>query len=152
MDFSRFDTAGVADEARPLHLTCAATGRPLYANEEDPFTDNGKPCRVFVRGGESAQVRKGIRDIERAMAKADAAKADEKTIDDLHRQMVMAAKVKIEKFENVNRGNDLAGEGDLDWFLNLNKFQPGSEHPSFAEQVHKFSAEREHWLGNGSTS
>lgn len=148
MDFSRFDSASTANEARPVHLTCAATGKKLYENDENPFIDNGKPCQAWVFSEEGSKVRSALQEIDKMRAKAEAGD-DTVNMDELHQRMVeIATTAKLSHFENVKKGSEPVTKDEHAWVLNLNKAMIGARHPSFVEQVINGSKDRSLWLGN----
>ncbi|MBY6135035.1 hypothetical protein KUV61_04295 [Nocardioides marinus] len=157
MDFNAFDSVSAAEKGAELHIRHPATGKPLFDNPKDPFADNGKPCIVIVKGAEAPSVREARRALQKARAQADgepkAAEADKDedlSFDDLHERMVEALSCQVCGFKNIHRGDQPATTKDVEWFLNLNRFNAQSDEKSFAEQLAEFSSKRANYLGNGS--
>ena len=147
MDFNQFDSRSPADEGRPLHLKHPATGKPLYDNPEDATVDNGKPCRVVVRGSEGRAAQKAIRDAVRA--RTTNPEDDEDSVEFQHTRLVEVTAPLVIGFENVFRGEEPAeAPKDISWFLNLQitTGRPGEK--CFAEQIADFSMKRANYLGN----
>lgn len=149
MDFSQFDSRAPADEGRPLHLKHPATGKPLFDNPEDPAIDNGKPCRVFVRGAEGHEAQRAIRQVSRSRVKDDTLLEDEDSVEYQHARLVDLTAPLVVGFENVSRGDRLAeAPSDVDWLLNLQLTTGRRGEASFAEQIADFSMRRANYLGN----
>lgn len=138
MEFDKFNSRGAAEEGARLHLCHPVTGEPL----NDP---KGGPCVVIVRGAES-------RKAQEAAARARNARAgkDEKpgSLEELHAQLVKAAKPLIMGFENLEVDGRPATAEDADAFLNLQMINGSPDEKSFAEQVLAFSTKRANYLGN----
>ncbi|ABA81379.1 hypothetical protein GQF56_22220 [Rhodobacter sphaeroides] len=144
MDFTQFDSRTAAETARPLHLRHPATGRLLFADEAE-----AKPCEVLVLGSESRAAQAAIRAAQKARLKTD--RDDERqTMEEVHANLVAAAKPLVAGFRNVNRGEAPAGPADAEWFLNLNLITGREGEKSFVEQVMGFATSRANYLGNGS--
>lgn len=157
MDFNAFDSVSAAEKGAELHIKHPATGKPLFDNPDDPFADNSKPCIVIVKGAEAPSVREARRELQKARAQADDAKNneaegndDDLSFDDLHERMVEALSCQVCGFKNIHRGDNPATKKDVEWFLNLNRFNAQSDEKSFAEQLAEFSSKRANYLGNAS--
>lgn len=155
MDFNNLNSVAAAEKGADLHLCHPATGAKLYDNADNPFEDNGKPCIVTVLGSEAPAVRKSLRSVQKARAKAepeqDGKDDDDVSLDELHEQLVAGAKVLITGFKNINNGKKAAkAPEDIDWFLGLNRVNLQENESSFAEQVNAFAAKRGNFLGNAS--
>ncbi len=142
MDFTQFDSRTAAETPRPLHLLHPATGAPLY--------DGDKPCEVLVIGTESRSAQAAIRAAQRAKLKGD--KAEDRSIEDVHADLVAQAKPLIRGFNSVARGDKAATAEDAEWFLNLNMVTGRTGERSFVEQVMAFATSRANFLGNASAA
>ncbi|MCG7574849.1 hypothetical protein MHM39_14855 [Phaeobacter sp. CNT1-3] len=152
MDFNKFDTAARAEEGFDYHIKCAATGKPMFDNDEDPYVDNGKPCVVVMKGREAESVRAALREINKARAAAEKSEDKDENgadFDQVHDLLVPSACVLITGFKNVNRDGKPAEAKDAEWFLNLNRFTGPSERQSFVEQITTAANDRGNVLGNG---
>lgn len=145
MDFTKLDSRAAAEIGAPLHILHPVTGEPMQ--------DDGKPCRVILRGTESRhaqQVARALNKAKRAAAEKEG-DDDDRALEDMHADLVKMAAPLVVGFENVNRGDKPATAEDAEWFLGLNLFSSPGNPPSFLEQVMTFAANRANFLGNGKT-
>lgn len=138
MDFNQFDSRALAENGAAMDIMHPVTGEAML--------DDGLPCRVIVRGTESRSVQAA----QSAARGARSGKAENVTLDALHKDLVKSAKPLIIGFENVHRGTQAATAADADWFLDLNMINGQEGEQSFAEQVLSFATKRANFLGNGS--
>lgn len=154
MDFNQFDTAGRAEAGFDYHIKCAATGKPMFDNDADPYADNGKPCLVKMKGREAESVRAAMRELNKARAAAEKAEGADKDedlgadFDKLHDLLVASARVMITGFKNVNRDGKPAKADDAEWFLNLNRLTDANDRHSFVGQITTAANDRSNVLGN----
>lgn len=149
MDFTSFDSRGVADEGRPLHLKHPATGAPLWDDDGPHLDDKGaelpreRPCIVHVLGTEGRIAQ----EVFREAAKLDKL-PDDAVQADYHDRLCVTARKLIVGFENIERGDRAATASDADWFLGLNISNPiRGVGRSFAEQVLSFAGDRGAFMG-----
>lgn len=111
MDFTRFDQRGQDEAGFPVDILDPVTGEPVM--------DNGKPCRVIIRGQASPSLQAGIRKARRE-ARATDGDEDLNPIDDMHEAICASAIPHIAGFENVEvSGGKPATVAHAAWFVNL---------------------------------
>lgn len=156
MDFTKFDSVAASEQGADYHLKCAATGKPLFDNDKDPYADNGKPCLITVKGQEAASVREQSRLRQKAKAQekpsTDDGEDDFVTFDDLHKEAVKIIIPRIIGFKNIRKGKKEIGLEDAEWLLNLNRLNAHPNEEAFVKQLSDFSASRAGFLGNASTA
>lgn len=143
MDFSNLDSRTGGENGAPLHILHPITGKPMM--------DGDKPCIVHVTGAEAPSFQAAAKELNAAQMKAEDTD-DQKTLEDLHHEIVGRAKHLITGFENIENGGEPATP---EWFLNLQMIdfraaQKGKVDLSFASQVLAFANDRANYLGNAS--
>lgn len=141
MDFTNLDSRAGGEAGAPLHILHPATGEPMM--------DGDKPCLVHVTGAEAPSFQAASKLLNAAKMKADETD-DQKTLEDLHFEVVSRAKALITGFENIDNGDKPA---TAEWFLNLQMLdfkaaQKGVDDLSFVSQVIAFANDRANYLGN----
>lgn len=146
MDFAAFNSRAAADRGADMTILHPVTGEPILHGEQ--------PCAVIVRGTEGPTVQAAmaaLRKARMAEKKDDAAEAD-KSMADLHAELVEAAVPLILGFKHVSIGERELTAADAREFLDLNMVlldldkdgKPKSL--SFVEQVLRFAGQRENFL------
>lgn len=152
MDLTQFDSRTAAEKPGRMHLCAPVSGgAELYADGDA----QKKPCVVLVYSTENRKVQAARRALQQAKVQAKGGNKeteDVQVMEDLHAQMVKAALPLISGFENISRGENVAGVDDAEWFLNLQMYNGREGEKSFVEQVLDFANSRSETLGNVSTS
>ncbi|MCZ0963890.1 hypothetical protein [Paracoccus benzoatiresistens] len=146
MDFTAFNSRAAAETGAPMTILHPVTGEHIMHGEE--------ACKVIVRGTESPTAQAALAALRKArMAdkQPEAAEGD-KSMTDLHAELVAAAVPLIMGFEHVSLGDRALTAADAREFLDLNMVMldlDGDGKPkslSFAEQVLRFAGQRANFL------
>ena len=131
MDFTKLDTKTPAEAGNWLHLCRPYTEEKLYSGEKK----DGKPCRVMLRGLESASVQKIIK--RQKAAEMTGKKSD---IEQAERDGLAFAQSLVIDFQNIERGDKplSTSKDDVEWFFDLSA--------DFVRQVMEFAADNQNFL------
>ena len=152
MDFNAFNSRGAAEAGADMTILHPVTGEPIMHGDQH--------CAVIVRGTESPTAQAtlaALRKARMAEKKDDDAEA-EKTMADLHDELVEAAVPLILGFKHVSLGDRELTKDDAREFLNLNMVlldlnEDGKPRAlSFVEQVLRFAGQRERFLPKPATA